>query len=345
MFDSQDELLDFYNEKIKLSSAQQSEMRERRNSNRRRLDSGLSNNGSPKKVDNLIQGSYKMKTMIQRPNNDFDIDDGVIFTRESLKSPYGADKTALDARKMVLEALERDSKKFKEPPKCLKNCVRVFYSSGYHIDVPVYRQYEKNGETILELASTDWKESDPRKISDWFSYMVRRKSPTDDNIQMRKVVCLLKKWASSRVSWNLPNGLIFSVYAADHYPPLAVRIDEAFIIVLEAIKSRLIRNLSVPNPVDVSEDFANGREAKINNLKQKLDEHLESLTSILFSPTCTKNEVMHAWAAFFNDDFFLDYIDEGSEAKGGGLLVVGTPDAAVEKQGQGRYACVRPLTK
>lgn len=338
MFDAHCELLDFYNEKIKLSSAQQDEMRDRRNSNRRRLDSGLVNNESPQKISNLIQGSYKMKTMIQRLNNDYDIDDGVIFTRKSLKGLYGADKTALDARKMVLEALERDSSRFKEPPKCLKNCVRVFYSSGYHIDIPVYRQSEENGKMILELASSDWKESDPRKISDWFSDIVQRKSPTNDNIQMRNVVCLLKKWASSRVSWNLPNGLIFSVYAADHYPLSPVRIDEAFIMVLEATKSRLGSNVSVPNPVDISEDFANGREAKINNLKQKLDAYLDPLTSILRSPTCTKNEAMRAWAAFFNDDFFLDYIDEGGEAKVGGLLVAGTPDVAVQKQGQGRYA-------
>jgi hypothetical protein len=338
MFDSHNELFNFYTENVKLSSSQQDEMRERRDSNRSRLDTGLSNNDSPKKIANLIQGSYKMKTMIQRPNNAYDIDDGIIFSRDSLKGPYGADKSALDARKMVLEALERDSSRFKDPPKCLKNCVRVFYKSGYHIDIPIYRQYEEADKTILELASSDWKESDPRQISKWFADVVQRKSPLDDHIQMRKIVCLLKKWSTSRVSWNLPNGLIFSVYAADHYPLLPVRIDEALITVLEAIQTRLSRDKSVPNPVDSSEDFANGREAKINNLKQKLDEHLSSLTSALRSITCTKNEAMRAWAAFFNDDFFMDYIDDDDGAKSSGLLVAGTPDVPVQKQGQGRYA-------
>ena len=340
MFNAHDQLFDFYNEKVRLSSTQQGEMRERRNSNRQRLDSGLANNGSPQKIRTLIQGSYKMKTMIQRPGNDYDIDDGAIFTRDSLKGPNGGDKSALDARQMVLEALSRDSK-FKEPPKCLKNCVRVFYSEGYHIDVPVYREYEESGNTILELASSDWKESDPTLIANWFADQVKDKSPSNDNTQMRRIVCLLKKWAKSRSGWNLPNGLIFSVYAADHYSSRDGRDDEAFLETLEAIRSRLDWNKSVPNPVDpYKEDFATGRETKIENLKQKLDENLPSLINILQSPTCTKNEAMRAWASFFSDDFFMEYIDEdfsGSSA-GSSLLVSATPEAAVQKQGQGRYA-------
>jgi hypothetical protein len=341
MFNANAELLNFYNDKVKLFPVQQAEMRDRRNSNRRRLDSGLANNGSPQNVDNLIQGSYKMKTMIQRLNNDYDIDDGIIFTREALKGPNGGDKSALDARKMVLEALERDSSKFKEPPKSLKNCVRVFYSEGYHIDVPVYRKYDENGEPHLELASSDWKESDPTQIADWFASEVQRKSHPSDNTQLRRIVCLLKKWANSRVSWKLPNGLIFSVYAADHYSSNTRRDDEEFVMTLEAIQARLMWNKSVPNPVNPNEDFASGRETKIDNLKQKLDEHLPNLTAVLRNSSCTKNEAMRAWASFFNDDFFRDYIDEdgGSvSSAGGGLLISGTPEEAVQKQGQGRYA-------
>jgi hypothetical protein len=309
-------------------------MRKKRNTNRDRLDSGLEKKGSPKKIRNIIQGSYKMKTMIQRANNDFDIDDGVVFTKDSLKGSNGGDKSALDARKMVAEALQ--DARFKQPPTTLKNCVRVFYNEGYHIDVPVYREYVKDQETILELASTDWKASDPDQISDWFEQQVREKSPTNDNTQMRRIVCLLKKWSKSRSSWNLPNGLIFSVYAADYYYSRENRDDEALVTVLNGIKSRLQWDKTVLNPIDTSEDFATGREHKIDNLKQTLDKHLPVL-DILENPNCTKNEAMHAWADFFNDDFFRQYIEEDDNG-GSSILTSGIPPLAVQKHGQGRYA-------
>jgi hypothetical protein len=336
MFNTHDELKQFFNEKVKLSEQQQSAMRQKRNTNRDRLDSGLEKNDSPKKIRNIIQGSYKMKTMIQRANNDFDIDDGVVFNKDSLKGSKGGDKSALDARKMVADALQDN--RFSQQPESLKNCVRVFYNEGYHIDVPVYREYVEDKKTILELASTDWKASDPEQISDWFEQQVRKKSPADDNIQMRRMVCLLKKWSKSRSSWNLPNGLIFSVYTADYYYAFEDRDDEAFVAVLKAIKSRLQTNKTAPNPIDSNEDFATGREHKINHLKQKLDEYLPVLIDTLQDPDCTKNRAMRAWADFFNDDFFRQYIENDDDNGGSSILTSGIPNFAVQKHGQGRYA-------
>ena len=337
MFNSHNELNKFFLEKVKLSEQQRSEMRKRRNTNRDRLDNGLVSNSSPQKVRNIIQGSYKMKTMIQRPDNDFDIDDGVVFTKDSLKGPSGGDKSALDARKMVLDALQ--DARFKQEPKSLKNCVRVYYNEGYHIDIPVYREYVEDKKTFLELASTDWKVSDPTEIADWFEQQVHNKSPQNDNIQMRRMVCLLKKWAKSRSSWGLPNGLIFSVYAADHYSPSESRDDEAFIALLSAIKNRLEYDKTVPNPIDTSEDFATGRESKITNLQNKLNDLLPDLIKTLQDSGCTKNKAMQAWSNFFSDDFFKQYMEEeGTGGNNSSLLISGVPSSAVQKQGQGRYA-------
>jgi len=339
MFNTHTELTAFYNQKVKLSKQNQDDMRSKRDTNRDRLDNGLEANASPNKIRNIIQGSYKMHTMVQRPNNDYDIDDGVVFSRKSLEGPFGGDKSALDSRKMVLEALK--DARFSKEPKSLKNCVRVFYNEGYHIDVPVYREYEENGETILDLASTDWKKSNPTEISDWFEEKVKEKSPVTDNDQMRRIVCLVKKWAKSRLTWTLPNGLIFSVYAADHYFASAERDDIAFVDFLEAIQSRLRWNRTVLNPVDPDEDFAAGREAKIDKLEQVLDEYLPRLTTTLRDSNCSKNDAMRAWSTFFNDDFFKQYMDEdggGGGGSRGGLLTSGVPGAAVQKQGQNRYA-------
>ena len=56
-------------------------------------------NGSPKAVGSRTQGSYAMRTMIQNDRGDYDVDDGVYFTRDALKNEEGEDKSAPDARK------------------------------------------------------------------------------------------------------------------------------------------------------------------------------------------------------------------------------------------------------
>ncbi len=304
MYDFNNEIQKFYFDRVELPVGQRLKMRERRNTNRTRTDNGLSSNNNPSKKINLIQGSYKMKTMIQRNNNDYDIDDGIVFTRDSLKLRNGNDLSPLEARKMVHKAIKTFSWQFNRQPECLKNCIRVYYNEGYHIDIPVYRTYNDwFGNRVLELASTVWKKSDPRLIAEWFENTVTIKSPIYDNIQMRKVVCMLKKWACSRANWNLPNGLIFSVLTAESYP-YSTRLDEVFVGVLENINNRLKYNTSIMNPIDSSEDFANGREAKINNLKNALEEQFLPLKDKLRNFYCTKPEAIAAWNKFFNTQFF-----------------------------------------
>lgn len=304
MYNFNDEIQEFYIDKVELPGSQRTKMRERRNINRDRTDNGLLSKYYPKKLMNLIQGSYKMKTMIQRDNNDYDIDDGIVFSRNSLKLNNGIDLSPLNARKMVHDAITVFSWQFNRKPECLKNCIRVYYNEGYHIDVPVYREYnDLFGNKVLELASTTWRKSDPRLIAEWFETNVQCKSPYSDNIQMRKIVCLLKKWACSRSSWNLPNGLIFSVLCDESYPQTN-RLDEAFIKVLYYINDRLKYNTSVINPVDRNEDFTEGRETKMGNLKKALNEHFIPLFNVLTNYNCKRSDAMHALDKFFNTNYF-----------------------------------------
>src|SRR6185437_12846619 len=142
-----------------------------RNSNRDRLRKGLSKNAKPAQLEFKSQGSYAMKTMVQHPELDYDIDDGAYFAKEDLVGPRGAELTALQARQMVRDAIDDGS--FKAAPEVRKNCVRVYYAAGYHVDVPVYRRVITKDilgrETIhYELASSDWKRSDARDVTAWF---------------------------------------------------------------------------------------------------------------------------------------------------------------------------------
>ena len=176
MFDCNSDLRTFHDEKVTLNSTQQSEMRDRRDTNRNRLNRGLRENNDPVPHSHQAQGSYAMHTMVQDDNYDYDIDDGAIFLKEDLVGSQGADKTALDARKMVCSGLDDGS--FLTPPAVLKNCVRVSYARGYHVDIPVYRLLN---DGTLELASSDWKGSSPGEVTEWYNNAVRDKSPDTTN--------------------------------------------------------------------------------------------------------------------------------------------------------------------
>ena len=45
---------------------------------------GLEDAEKPAPIEFVKQGSYAMKTMVQDPDNDYDIDDGVYFEKDKL---------------------------------------------------------------------------------------------------------------------------------------------------------------------------------------------------------------------------------------------------------------------
>src|SRR5258707_12020903 len=132
MYDCADDVLAHHDEEVTLPGAQRDEMRKRRNSNRDRLKKGLAKAGKPAPLQFKSQGSYAMKTMVQHPELDYDIDDGVYFAKEDLVGSRGAEMSALDARTMVRDAIDDGS--FADAPEVRTNCVRVYYQAGYHVD-------------------------------------------------------------------------------------------------------------------------------------------------------------------------------------------------------------------
>lgn len=185
-------------------------LREHRNANRDRLKENLKDNENPSPLRFQKQGSYAMRTTIQHPANDYDIDDGVVFAKADLTGARGAEMTPLDVRKMVCDALKDD--RFSQQPEVLKNCVRVYYNEGHHVDVPVYRESGAEGSELCEIASSIWRESDPAEINDWFDgQIVNKKSERDDDdTQFRRMVRLRKRYTGSRDSWNLPTAVQLS---------------------------------------------------------------------------------------------------------------------------------------
>ena len=353
MFDCSKEVTGYHNDKVTLPSAEQTEMRERRNANRDRLTNGLKKKEKPAVEEFVSQGSYSMKTMIQQPDRDYDIDDGVYFLKSNLVGDRGAELSALDARKLVRDAVDDGS--FKTPPEVRNNCVRVFYEAGYHVDLPVYRRFEQITfwgitDIINELASTNWTRSDARDVSKWFGDNNKQLSPDSTNgRQLRRVTRLIKMYAKSRPSWSgtLLSGFGITALVVECFRAADGRDDKAFRETIIAIKNRLAINLVVAHPVTPNSFITDGADdPKARKLMEKLDEAIESLKPLDDTNT-TRTEALACWDKVFYTDYFSSLSDEktsktNSSALDAGMLrtkVIETNAmVSVNKGGGGTYA-------
>ncbi len=197
------DILNYHQSDVTLPPAVRDAMRENRNANRRRLKRGLESNGDPQAGPFIIQGSYAMKTMTKHAENDYDIDDGAPFDTRVLVNDDGASMTAQQAKKMICDALIEGGG-LPEDPKVKKNCVRVRYAAGHHIDIPVYRvSIRSDGGETRELAGETWRESNPTEISDWYRGEEKQShADAEGEPQLRRQVRLLKRYSRSNLEGN-----------------------------------------------------------------------------------------------------------------------------------------------
>ena len=348
MIDCSKEITKFHNEKVTLNQKTQNSMRERRNANRERIKTSLKDD-DPQYKKMASQGSYAMYTMIQSDDNDYDIDDGVYFLEDELKDKDDKPMTTDKIKKIICDAVSTEN--LKEPPTIKKNCIRVQYKAGYHVDIPIYRIVEGNNQKeYYELASTDWKRSDPIAITDWFNNANVSKSPDDKNgRQMRRLVRLLKYFVKNN-SWaaKRPSGFLLSVLVVECYSPQAERDDMALYYLLLAIHMRLSHSSKVYNPIskingelDTSTDnistirFREGLKSKLNNLKPTLG-----------NPKASKKDTLEAWGAFFNEKQYFNNLTAEEDDTNSSHNTAPKFDnweskddiSAVSKKGGGRYA-------
>jgi len=348
-----DDIVAFHEERVNLSIDERNEMRARRNANRNRVQSGLKNAGHPTPKLYKSQGSYAMWTMVQQADRDFDIDDGVIFAKDTLIGPRGGAKTAADAKAMVRDAV--DSGQFAIPPEVRTNCVRVHYQKGYHVDLPVYRQTRNYyGDGTLELASTDWKASDPESVTQWLRDEDRVQSPDAARGvgQLRRIVRILKFFARSRNSWRgqIASGFMITALVVENFQPDADREDRALYRTMLAIRDRLETDLEIEHPTVAGEFLTKvNNEGRTKFLRERLNSRLRVLDTLI-DGDCTREEALEAWDKVFATDFFRRRSTTNSCAKRSGdrtspskaAAVTGArkpnPRGPVDKRGGGRYA-------
>ena len=338
----------YHNQDVTLPKTEQDKMRDRRNANRTRLRKGLDKAGKPAPIEFVKQGSYAMKTMIQDPDNDYDIDDGVYFHKEDLVGERGAEMTSLQARQMVRDAV--DDGKFKQAPEVRSNCVRVLYEAGYHVDLPVYRRVVTEtffGEIVhYELAaSTGWKRSDARDVSKWYE---DERAKSADGQQLRRINRYLKKYARSRQSWRagILSGFGISVLVVECFRHHE-REDRALYDTMVAIRDRLNLSLVVAHPVTPGDYITGGTDdARARTFRDKLGDAIDALQP-LFDTDCTRKRALKCWDKAFATTFFSERLeDEKRDSMGAPAIVTSaavlsstaTAAAAVSSAGGDRLA-------
>jgi hypothetical protein len=357
MYDCSKEVLGYHDDEVTLPQSERNEMRERRDANRKRVKNGLEKNNKPKPIEFCPQGSYAMKTMVQHPEKDYDIDDGIYFEKDDLKGQNGGEMTALQARQMVRDAVDDGS--FKKAPEARKNCVRVYYNAGYHVDIAVYRRavtkdFLGREQVYYELASSDWKRSDARDVTAWFEGENRRQSPdTSNGRQLRRVVREIKKFSQSRESWRgqIAGGFMITKLVTECFYGDAAREDRALYYTMRNIRDRLTSDLVVKHPVTPNETITKGdNDPKPRFLREKLSDALTWL-DVLFTPECTREEAYKAWDKVYNTKYFTNKLakeeEKAARAQGAPAILNSgiikdwsnqTPPSPVRKEGGGRYA-------
>ena len=299
----------YHDERVTLGMGERDEMRERRNANRIRIKAGLNRDHRPAPRRFQSQGSYAMRTMVQDSDKDYDIDDGIYFDIESLRGPRGADKTSLETRTMVCEAVHDE--RFNKAPEVRENCVRVYYAEGYHVDLPVYRVVKTRGltgsRTYCELAGATWKRSDPQSVTAWLRDADAARSQGNDSGvgQLRRIVRLLKSFARSRSSWHgrIASGFMITKLVVEQYQP-NFREDLALFNTAVAIRDRLVRNLEVDHPTVRGEMLTRGPDdARARFLLEKLEMAIHRLKPLL-AANCGRAQALNGWDAFFDSTFF-----------------------------------------
>lgn len=303
MYDFSKQVRKFHKTHVRLTDAQRSDMRNRRQTNLDRIAAGLAELGKPAFVETINQGGYAQKTMTQPPEADeesrYDIDLGVVFNEDDTVGPR-------ITRGWVRDAIARKATNMKHDPESKKNCVRVIYAAGYQCDFPVLRRHwDDAAGWLYELASgDDWIASDPRSMNAWVDEQVLAKSPeTSGSRQLRRIIRLGKFFAkthANRRNRKFPGGLVATALFVDAFVSREGRDDEAFGETLRAISYRSKHNLVYANGVQISGEKDVDR---IGRLIEEAKAAIEELDKLSSSDT-TESDARAAWKTVFRHSFF-----------------------------------------
>lgn len=231
------------------------------------------------------QGSFEMNTTVNPiPEYDnegnkllkYDLDYGVYFFEKENQN----NRKSIDTwHSWVYNAVENHTN---TRPQQKTTCVRVYFSDGHHIDLPIY--YKKgNGKPELAHRKKSWLISNPVEFTEWFNNEAKKDQ------QLRRIVRYLKAWKNYRQIKNthlkLPSGFALTILATNNFTPNRSD-DVAFMNTVKAIRDKLNRRFeclrpTTPKGENVFGDYSTSRENDFMNtlnalLNNCLKAHSES---------------------------------------------------------------------
>ena len=217
------------------------------------------------------QGSFDLGVVIN-PIPEYDDDENIIRKYDLDYGIYFIEKDGQSNKKKiqtwhdwVFNAVEGHTK---IKPKQKATCVRVIFSDGHHIDLPIY--YNNNGNINLAHKSKGWIKSNPDKFSEWF----RNKA----NGQLKRIIRYVKAWKNfneyKNTNLKFPSGFALTILTTNNYVEDEFD-DIAFRKTLKKIKSTLDNEFkclrpTTPKGENLFEDYSETRKNDFLNALAKL---------------------------------------------------------------------------
>lgn len=228
----------FHKQYVQLPPAKLEELMQKKQYNEDRLRRGLESyntlhNTNFKIADIVLQGSVAMDTAIQTPQDAYDIDFGIVFEEDNIKN-IGPQ----EIKNIIVKALENQCIEFRIPPSAHTNCVRFYYTAGYHVDVAIYK---KCNHTYYH-AGAQWAERNPHALNEWFNT-----KQGEYGQQLSQVIRLSKMLCKTHSRNGLPGGLLQTVCLTECFAP-SKNLHQSLHETLQRVQQRLQDNCEIFNP-------------------------------------------------------------------------------------------------
>ena len=223
------DLFQGFNNRVRLTDAKRENLKEARDVLRSKISSHFSQNRPAYNPQFQGQGSYVMDTIVNPINGDYDLDDGIYFfgslSKETRPSP-------VTFHNWIIEAIGTHTDKVIDK----NTCVRVVYSTGFHIDLPIYYASYYNPE--LANKRNGWILSNTISVHNSFEsktnsgfkqeylFEISRKEDLrkwsedvrKNDVQLRRLVRYVKGWCDYK-NGCIPSGIIMTILTTENYVP------------------------------------------------------------------------------------------------------------------------------
>jgi len=261
-----------------------------------------------------------MDTIVNPIQGEYDLDDGVYFLGNTPKENR---PTPATFHNWIIEAIGNHTDKVIDK----NTCVRVVYSTGFHIDLPIY--YASYYSPELAHKKEGWIHSNPIEFVVWFEtktnsgfkqeylFDVTRKEEyrtwAEDvrkkDVQLRRLVRYVKGWGDYK-NGGIPSGIIITILTAENYVP-DIRDDISLFRTIEAVRISLKREFVCRRPTTLKgEDlFAEYTEEQKKTFSKRLDNLLED--GRLALNATDKRDACERWKTHFGDRFPCHLVSTG----------------------------------